>query len=130
MANILLLEPDKVLAGKLKDYFAYANHSVSVHSDPQVAISQADIQEPQLVITELQLAGRSGVEFLYEFRSYPEWQDIPVIIYSNLDTKQADAYSEVFDELNVRACLYKPASGLEELLTAAESYLKPVHAAV
>ena len=83
MAKILLLEPDSVLAGNIERYFANAKHTVSVHSDPQQAVTSADSRAPDLIIAELQLAGRSGVEFLYEFRSYPEWQNIPVIILTS-----------------------------------------------
>jgi len=121
--NILLLEPDKVLARQIKDYFAYANHVVSAHSDPQAAIADADVQVPQVVITDLQLAGRSGVEFLYEFRSYPDWQAIPVILTSNLHAEETKQYMETFRELNVSACLYKPVTSLEQLLEATERSL-------
>lgn len=116
MRRVLLLEPDRLLGEAVKGYFAKAGYSVSTHSDPQAAISQADKQLPDVVITELQLANRSGVEFLYEFRSYPEWQNIPVIIFTNLSAEQLASYEKVFSELNIAATLYKPATSLKQLL--------------
>ncbi len=123
MAHILLLEPDSLLAGSLSQFFANANHSVSVHSDPQAAVTAADSQKPDIIITELQLAGRSGVEFLYEFRSYPDWQAIPIIVFTNLHPEQTKIYQEVLNELGISGCLHKTGSGLPELLKLVHSYL-------
>jgi len=124
MSKILLLEPDRQLAGNLKDYLASANHKVYVHSDPQAAIAEADKHKLDLIITELQLAGRSGIEFLYEFRSYPDWQVIPVIMTGNVDERGMSVYSEVFNELNVRNYFYKPALKFNELAATVENCLK------
>jgi DNA-binding response OmpR family regulator len=116
MRNVLLLEPDGLLADSISRYFAGADYKVQAHSDPQAAVTQADKQRPDVVITELQLAGRSGVEFLYEFRSYPEWQGVPVIIFTSLHSEDISAYQNVFSELNIQAYLYKPATSLKQLL--------------
>jgi DNA-binding response OmpR family regulator len=72
MAQILLLETDRQLAKSLKDYFGRAGHSLVCYSDPQQAVVAADRRQPQVIILDLMLAGRSGIEFLYELRSYPE----------------------------------------------------------
>lgn len=126
MAHILILEPDKQLAGSLKDYFANANHRVSLHNDPQQAVSAADKQVPDIIITELQLAGRSGVEFLYELRSYPDWQTIPVIVFTGLQAQDTTIYFDVFKELGVKACFYKPQTSLNQLLVAVEQNRKTI----
>jgi DNA-binding response OmpR family regulator len=102
MRTVLLLEPDGLLADSISRYFAGADYKVQAHSDPQAAVTQADKQRPDVVITELQLAGRSGVEFLYEFRS--------------LHIEDISAYQNVFSELNIQAYLYKPATSLKQLL--------------
>jgi DNA-binding response OmpR family regulator len=93
MANILLIESDKILASNLTQFFKRAGHYVAWHVDPQEAILTADKSQPDVVVLELLLAGRSGIEFLYEFRSYPEWQALPVIIYSNLSEEEVDTAS-------------------------------------
>lgn len=130
MAHILLIEPDSLLAGSLAAYFANANHTVAVHTDLQVAITDADRRPPKLVITELQLAGRSGVEFLYEFRSYPDWQSIPIIIFTNLQPEQVEFYREVLSELSVRACLQKSTDGLLGLQAEVEQALAAAYETV
>lgn len=128
MAHILLLEPDSLLASDTQRYFALAGHKVYIHADPQAAVAQADKQLPNVVITELQLAGRSGIEFLYEFRSYPEWQAIPVIVHSNLHHQDVQAYSAVFKDLNVHTYLHKPTTSLARLLGTVEQATAQVRA--
>ena len=125
MAQILLIEPDKILAGNIRDYFAKANHKVITHNDLQKAVQSADGNLPAVVIMELQLAGRSGIEFLYEFRSYPDWQSVPVVIYTSYKTEDLLAYGGVFKDLNTSKVLYKPEAGLGALLSAAEEQLVP-----
>lgn len=127
MAHVLILEPDRLLAGSLKAYFANGNHTVAVHGDPQQAVLAADSRRPALVISELQLAGRSGAEFLYEFRSYPDWQAIPIIVYTNLRPEQVSVYADVLAELEIAACLHKSQTGLAQLRQTAERFL-PAHA--
>src|SRR5665213_2102299 len=84
MARILLIEPDRRLAETYAKALVAAGHKVTARAGAQSAITAADGAKPDLVILELQLIEHSGVEFLYEFRSYPEWQDIPVLIHSGV----------------------------------------------
>jgi DNA-binding response OmpR family regulator len=128
MADILLIEPDKILAGHIQSYFANANHKVMVHHDLQQAITAIDKTKPAVVILELQLAGRSGIEFLYEFRSYPDLQSVPVIIFSGLKPDDLAAYSSVLKTLNVASTLYKPETRLSDLVAAVENCLVTVGA--
>jgi DNA-binding response OmpR family regulator len=129
MAHILIIEPDRVLAGSLETYFANANHTATIHADPQAALISADRRKPDVVVAELQLAARSGVEFLYEFSSYPDWQSIPIIIFTNLSVEQIVPYQEALGDLNITACLTKSHDGLTGLLRAVRQNL-PQHAKV
>jgi DNA-binding response OmpR family regulator len=123
MPKILLIEPDGILAGNIRDYFAKAGHQVVVHNDLQQAIIAADKIKPAAVIMEMQLAGRNGIEFLYEFRSYPDWQDLPVIIYTFVKPEELAAYDRVLHDLSVSSRLFKPESNLHELLQSVEGQL-------
>ena len=125
----MIIEPDHVLSANLKKFFKRAGFLVSVHADPQAALSTADQLRPDLVITELQLAGRSGVEFLYEFRSYPDWQDTPLIIFTRLNSGQIAKHDEVLTDLNISACLYKSETGLPDLLEKVRQ-MQPAHAKI
>lgn len=129
MPHALIIEPDRPLAGSMSSYLAQANINASVHSDPQTAIAAADKRQPDIIILELQLAGRSGVEFIYEFRSYADWQNVPVIIFTALNPEQLAEHRQVIRQLNIAACLSKTESGLAGLLAAVRQAV-PAHAQV
>ena len=68
---------------------------------------------------ELQLVAHSGVEFLYEFRSYSDWKNIPVIINTHVPPSEfAGSRDLLRRELGVQAYLYKPHTTLKKLLSS------------
>jgi DNA-binding response OmpR family regulator len=117
MARVLLIEPDRLLAGTYAEALTVAGHKVVACAGAQAAILAADQKRPDAIILELQLIEHSGLEFLYELRSYPEWQNIPVIIQSGVPpTEFSDGGSLLESELNVKTYLYKPRTSLRQLL--------------
>ncbi len=124
MADILLIEPDRLLADTYLEALAAAGHSVGVCAGAQAGVLVADQTRPDLVVLELQLTSHSGIEFLYEFRSYPDWQDIPVVVHTNVPPTEFDTNQQLLkDELGVVAYLYKPQTTLAELVEAVNEQL-------
>ncbi len=117
MPQILLIEPDYVLAKTYSRALITAGYQVQAVPTAQAAITAADTQTPDLVILELQLVEHSGIEFLYEFRSYADWQAVPVIIQSQVPHGEfADSRQLLHDELGVKDYLYKPQTSLRLLI--------------
>lgn len=115
--NILLVEPDRLLAQAYAQALQHAGHKVRVAPTAQAAIFAADERRPDLVLLEVQLVSHSGIEFMYEFRSYPEWQGIPVVIVSHVPPGEfADSWDLLKNELGVKAYRYKPRTSLAALL--------------
>ncbi len=124
MAEILLIEPDRLLAESYVRALQAAGHEVNAASSAQAAILAADAIRPDLVILELQLVEHSGIEFLYELRSYPDWQGIPVLIQSHVPGAEfADSWQLLKDELGVKEYLYKPRTSLKELIASVNEHL-------
>lgn len=124
MAKILLVEPDRPLADVYFLALRQAGHSVMVCPSAQAAIMAADKAVPDVVVLELQLVDHSGIEFLYEFRSYPDWQHIPVIIHTHVPPVEfAGARDLLIDELGVRDYLYKPQTNLLKLMRSVGSLI-------
>jgi DNA-binding response OmpR family regulator len=124
MARILLLEPDQVLAEAYRQALQQQGHSVVLSTSAQTAVLVADDHRPDLVILELQLVEHSGIEFLYEFRSYADWQDIAVIIQSQVPPGEFAAnWPLIKAELNIASYLYKPLTSLKELTEAVDAEL-------
>jgi len=120
--KILLVEPDQKLAQTYTEYLVARGHAVVGRMGAQSGILAADCQEPDVVILELQLAAHSGAEFLHEFRSYGDWQHIPVIILSNVAPQEFRASEKLLRKLGVKVYLYKPTTSLAGLLSAVEEY--------
>jgi DNA-binding response OmpR family regulator len=117
--NILLVEPDRILAKTVSQALQQASHQVRVAATAQGAVFAADAAIPDLIILEIQLVSHSGIEFLYELRSYGEWQSIPVIIHSHVPPAEfSDSWALLHDELGVQAYHYKPRTSLRKLLSA------------
>jgi two-component system phosphate regulon response regulator PhoB len=123
MSSILLIEPDRLLAETYFLALDQAGHRVMACAGAQTAVLVADRQRPDLVILELQLVEHSGIEFLYELRSYPEWQDIPVIVHSLVPPAEFRSSRRLLEEdLGVKAYLYKPRTSLRQLLDTVREY--------
>lgn len=114
--NILLIEPDRLLANTFAKALQKAGHEVRDQATGQAAIFAIDEARPDLILLELQLVGHSGMEFLYELRSYPEWQDIPVVVLSNVPAAEFWGSQALGpSELNIAAYHYKPRTSLRHL---------------
>lgn len=118
MSQVLLVEPDRPLAKTYSLALKRAGHKVKVASSSQEAIDIADRDAPDVVVLEIQLVKHSGIEFLYEFRSYPEWQDIPVLIHTSVPFSELkDGWPLLNEQLGVSVYKYKPATNLSLLVT-------------
>lgn len=129
MANILLIETDHLLAKNLSRFLKKLGHQVSWHVEPQGAMDDADQKKPDVIVLDLLLANhRSGIEFLYEFRSYPDWQHLPVIIFSHVAAEDLKDCLDSMQQLNIAAYRYKPTTSLSDLAQTINQALQPINA--
>ena len=112
MAQILLLEPDIVLSRIYAKALEQVGHKVS----------------SVLVVLELQLPIHNGVEFLYEFRSYAEWQKTPVIVQSFVPPSEFKLTPSLWRGLGIAIYLYKPRASLQQLLNSVQDQLVTITA--
>lgn len=114
-----MLEPDAVLANTYRSALEVAGHTVRRTVSAQDGVFQIDASKPDVILVEIQLVAHSGIEFLYELRSYAEWQHIPVLIHSCIPPTEFEGSMGLLRELlNVREYLYKPHTSLMALLRA------------
>lgn len=115
MKTVLIIEPDAKLAKIYKQALERRGYKVLTSAHAQDAVFAVDTVKPDLILLELQLAGHSGVEFLYEFRSYAEWQNIPVVLLTLTPPHSLAITQETMDSLGIIECMYKPAVTLKQL---------------
>ncbi len=116
--RVLLVEPDRSLGKIYERALNKAGYEVSVCQGAQAAIHAADSAKPDVVVVELQLPEHGGVEFLHEFRSYPEWQHVPVILQTFVPQQNINGWHKHFASLGITDYLYKPAATLSHLVRA------------
>lgn len=121
--KILLIEPDVTLAKVYQTALERAGHSVAHTTQAQTAIQLADEVTPDVVVLELQLAQHNGIEFVYEFRSYTEWQTIPIILLTMVPPHALAITPEMLELYHIVRCLYKPATKLNQLIEAIEEVI-------
>lgn len=123
MPKILLLEPDQILSKTYSDVLEACGYEVKVAKSAQTALQSADESPPDLIIVELQMSEHNGLEFLYEFRSYPEWQAVPAVLLSIVPLSQITDELTAFRSLGVVDYLYKPVTKLQHIVSSVERLL-------
>lgn len=122
MQHILIVEPDKNLAELMRRTLLTQYEPVVAHT-AQRAISEADARKPDAVVLELAIAKHNGVTFLQEFRSYVDWLDVPIIIYSQIPTEDTGLSAHQWHKHGVTAYLYKPTTRFSSLTNTIEQTL-------
>lgn len=120
MENILLIDHSLATQKAITEIMSDSNCNVMCAVDATTAINLASEITPDLIIIELSLGGHSGMEFIYEFRTYSDWKNIPIIIYSTIRLEPAILKSRTWQNLNVGEYLYKPESTLARLKSSIE----------
>lgn len=116
MKNVLIIEPNRVLGQAYVKSLLLSGLNPQLTGDAQQAIDFADSLTPDLVLMELQLANHSGIEFLHEFRSYPEWQQTPVIVNTVIPSQKFNYSRQYLEQLGIRKILYKPTASLQQII--------------
>lgn len=124
MKHVLIVDADKKLRDTSVVALESAGFTVAAAAGAQAAIGLCEAQMPAVVLLELQLQRHSGVEFLHEFRSYPEWQEVPVILYTVVPVAQLVQFDQAFKTLGIIAHAYKPETSLKQLISLIEDVLK------
>lgn len=112
--QLLVVEPDLLLGKTYKSHLKGLGHTVRLCQSASDAISALDKRSADVIILELNLPGHNGLEFLYEMRSYADWQSIPVIIHSFIPPSRI-VNGMAYGELGILKYLYKPETSLADL---------------
>lgn len=124
MARIILLETDQLIAQNICHFIRKAGHQMEWYIDPQGAMDSIDEELPEVIILDLLLVEHNGIEFLYELRSYPEWNKIPIVVFSSVSPAELGASAASLHELGISAYHYKPITSLAQLAQTVENALQ------
>ena len=107
MRSVLVVEDDQSIARLIRDYLDRAGYSVIVTGDAETALTRSKIEKPDVIVLDLGLPGRDGIELLRELRRFSA---VPVVIV----TARGDETDRVVGlELGADDYMVKPFSPRE-----------------
>ena len=77
MKSILVVEDEPEIARVIRDYLQAAGFTVSVAADGDTALQSARLARPDLVVLDLGLPGRDGLDVTRELR---RTSDVPIVV--------------------------------------------------
>lgn len=76
-ANILVVEDEPKLAALLRDYLQAEGHRVTCLADGLAVVPAVRASEPQLILLDIMLPGRDGLDICRELRTF---SDVPIML--------------------------------------------------
>ena len=113
--TVLVVDDEVHIVNVVALKFRGAGFRVLTARDPQEAFELAKKEIPDLVITDHQMPGGSGIDLCKWLKSTPATESIPAILLTAYDFSIAE---EAVGECNVRAIMAKPFSPRELLAKA------------
>jgi len=99
MIKILIVEDEKMLAEMYKDKFEHEGFEVLSASDGEKGVKIALEEKPDILLLDVLLPKKEGVEILKEVRESGRWgKNVPIIMLTNLDSSNyiLDAVNKYF----------------------------------
>jgi DNA-binding response OmpR family regulator len=91
MAKVLIIEDDQVLNQAYKFILEREGHDVAVAFNGQEGLEKAKLHKPTIILLDLLMPIKSGLEFLKEYDIPGKHPKVKVVILSNIgDEKEAE----------------------------------------
>ncbi|MEK7145277.1 MAG: response regulator [Patescibacteria group bacterium] len=85
--KVLIIEDDKFMAESLAIKFKEAGFVIARLESGDKVVAEMLAQKPDVVILDILLPGKNGFDVLKELKEKEETKNVPVIIVSNLGSK-------------------------------------------
>lgn len=118
--KVLIVEDDKMLAEMYRDGFETAKHKVISAHGAQDALNKLDKTDVDIILLDLILPGRSGVEVIHELSSYKDWQKIPIILMTDNHPSTFKIADKDLIKYSVRKMVFKQKTTPTEVVKLAE----------
>jgi CheY-like chemotaxis protein len=79
-STILVCDNEEVLRGLVRASLDGNGYTLVEARDGDEAVEQARLVQPDLILLDMMMPGKSGLEVLAELRRDPELRDIPVVM--------------------------------------------------
>jgi DNA-binding response OmpR family regulator len=120
MKKILLIEDDQIVGNVYRNKLAVDGYKVELANDGRLGLDLANSFRPDLVILDLMLPDLSGVDIMKQLRSQPEFEKLPIIVFSN--TYLSNIIKEAW-KAGATKCFSKANCTPKQILEAVHSLL-------
>jgi CheY-like chemotaxis protein len=121
MASIVLIDDDPALRSVMRRVLERAGHSVADAEDGVKGIALVERVRPDIVITDLVMPEKEGIETILELRD--RFQDLPIIAVSGAEGGEVDGPLVDASMFGAAAVLAKPFS-ISDFIEVVERVLK------
>ncbi|MEW5895892.1 MAG: response regulator [Candidatus Omnitrophota bacterium] len=107
----MIVDDDKEFLKEFEEMLNLSGYQNRTFPNGEAALKAVKSVQPDLILLDLRMDGKSGFEVVYDLRKDPATHDIPVIaisaFYTNEDCRR------LIKEFNVRKVLVKPIKPLD-----------------
>ena len=119
-SQIMVVEDNPALRQVIVDILSQGGFAVVAFEEPRAALAAARRKEPQLIITDIEMPGQSGLELIRELRADGSLRRVPVIVVSGFASR-----SHVREGMGIGADDYIPKPfTADELLQSVRARLE------
>lgn len=118
--KVLLVEDDIFMATILAEGFAREGMEAVVAKNAEEAIRRYTESKPGILLIDILLPGKNGLEVLREIRGLPGGADVPALILSNVEEA---AYVREAESLGVKGYLVKANLQVPEIVARVKEAL-------
>ncbi|MGR3616347.1 MAG: response regulator transcription factor [Paracoccaceae bacterium] len=108
--HVVLIEDEQNIVEAIRFLLTREGWTVSTHQDGTDALDVIQAAKPDLVILDVMLPGRSGMEILRDLRDQDELKDLPVLM---LTARGQAKDREMAEKAGVSRFMTKPFSNTE-----------------
>jgi DNA-binding response OmpR family regulator len=119
--KVFLVEDDPLLRNLLSIKLTHSSFPFEFSTDGMDIVSKVKAFNPDIIILDLMLPGRSGFEVLKDIKADETLQTIPVVVFSNRDSQDDRNKAE---EMGVSGFYVKAMTDLSELVITIEKLVK------
>ncbi len=122
MKKILIIEDDQIVANIYRNKLTVEGFKVEIALDGVAGLESVHSFRPDAVILDLMLPKMTGVEVMKKIRAEPDFQDLPVIVFSN--TYLTNMVQEAW-KAGATKCLSKANCTPKQVIEVVRSALSP-----
>jgi DNA-binding response OmpR family regulator len=122
MHKILIIEDDQIVANIYRNRLSVEGFVVETAHDGKSGLEQVSLFRPDVIVLDLMLPGISGVDLLKKVRAEPDFQQVPIFVFSN--TYLSSLVQEAW-KAGATKCLSKSSCSPKQLIQVIRTTLAP-----